>query len=268
MADLNRAESSPALESSDRESRVEALLLEGLDQYFSGQYEQAIHLWTRVLFLDRAHARARAYIDRARTALAEQHRRAEELLHASAELIATGQTELARDALARAVAARGDEARATALGWRLEHVERARRGERAASSRLAEAPGAEAAGWQFDGRWLLWGAGGIVVLVVALAVRPVVRAALGLAPVEPDLPRPTEAVSRPVLSSTDVALVRARSLYARGRLAEALQALDRLDPPATSRTAVDELRVEIQQLLLQTGRGNGSGARPGGGGRP
>ena len=37
-------------------------------------YEQAIHVWTRVLFLDRGHARARAYIERARSALAERQR--------------------------------------------------------------------------------------------------------------------------------------------------------------------------------------------------
>ena len=56
----------------DRDGRVEALLVEGLDRYFGGRYEEAVHIWTRVLFLDRNHPRAKAYIDRARTALAEQ----------------------------------------------------------------------------------------------------------------------------------------------------------------------------------------------------
>ena len=36
----------------DRESRIEQLLLAGLDQYFAGRYEQAIDVWTRVAFLD------------------------------------------------------------------------------------------------------------------------------------------------------------------------------------------------------------------------
>ena len=49
-------------------ARLEALLVDGLERYFTGRYEDAIHLWTRVLFLDRSHARARAYIDRARRA--------------------------------------------------------------------------------------------------------------------------------------------------------------------------------------------------------
>jgi hypothetical protein len=62
---------------SDRHALIEQLLLAGLDHYFVGQYEQAIHVWTRVFFLDRGHARARAYIERARCALAERQREAE-----------------------------------------------------------------------------------------------------------------------------------------------------------------------------------------------
>src|SRR5262249_32709625 len=62
---------------SDRLALIEQLLLAGLDHYFIGQYEQAIHVWTRVFFLDRGHARARAYIERARCALAERQREAE-----------------------------------------------------------------------------------------------------------------------------------------------------------------------------------------------
>ncbi len=37
----------------DDEARIEHLLVTGLDHYFAGEYEQAINLWTRVLFLDR-----------------------------------------------------------------------------------------------------------------------------------------------------------------------------------------------------------------------
>jgi hypothetical protein len=60
----------------------------------------------------------------------------------------------------------------------------------------------------------------------------------------------------PVLSTTDVALVRARTLYARGRLAEALVALDQVDVLDTRRSEADKLRVEIQQILLATRRGS------------
>ena len=108
MADPKRLESH-ATETADRDSRTEALLVEGLDRYFAGQYEEAIHIWTRVLFLDRNHARARAYIDRARTTLAERHRQSEEMLEASHDLLEQGRTEAARHLLTEAVAATGDD---------------------------------------------------------------------------------------------------------------------------------------------------------------
>ena len=50
----------------------------------AGSNWSAINVWTRALFFDRSHARARAYIDRARSALAERQREAEELLQGGA----------------------------------------------------------------------------------------------------------------------------------------------------------------------------------------
>ncbi|MDQ3071329.1 MAG: hypothetical protein M3R55_16555, partial [Acidobacteriota bacterium] len=41
--------------------QIEELLIAGLDRYFAGRHEDAIHVWTRVLFIDRGHRRARAY---------------------------------------------------------------------------------------------------------------------------------------------------------------------------------------------------------------
>ena len=84
----------------------------GLDHYFSGQHELAISVWTRVLFLDRSHARARAYIERARGAIAERHREGEELLQTGAAAFARGDTEDARRLLTSAVerGARPEEA--------------------------------------------------------------------------------------------------------------------------------------------------------------
>ena len=37
----------------DRDAKIEQLLLVGLDHYFAAQYDQAINVWTRALFLDR-----------------------------------------------------------------------------------------------------------------------------------------------------------------------------------------------------------------------
>src|SRR4029079_9577625 len=51
----------------DRDAKIEQLLLVGLDHYFAAQYEAAINVWTRALFLDRSHPRARAYIERGRS---------------------------------------------------------------------------------------------------------------------------------------------------------------------------------------------------------
>src|SRR3954471_11421935 len=86
-----------------RQSRIEELLLAGLDHYFSGQHELAISVWTRVLFLDRTHARARAYIERARTAIAERQREADELLHAGLAAFSRGDSNDARRLLMSAV---------------------------------------------------------------------------------------------------------------------------------------------------------------------
>ena len=95
----------------DREARIEELLLSGLDHYFGGQYERAISVWTRIVFLDRHHDRARAYIERARSALAERQRESEECLHDGVVAYNAGEIDKARDLLTRAVEQGSDAAR-------------------------------------------------------------------------------------------------------------------------------------------------------------
>ena len=80
----------------DRDARVEQLLLTGLDHYFAGQHELAISVWTRVLFLNHGHARAKAYIERARSAISERQREGDELLHGGIEAFARGDGAAAR----------------------------------------------------------------------------------------------------------------------------------------------------------------------------
>ena len=87
----------------DREARIEELLLSGLDHYFGGQYERAISVWSRIVFLDRHHDRARAYIERARSALAERQRESDECLHDGVVAYNAGDVDRARDFLTRAV---------------------------------------------------------------------------------------------------------------------------------------------------------------------
>ena len=65
MSDPLRTDGSrafPAASEADRDAKIEQLLLAGLDHYFAAQYDFAISVWTRVLFLDRSHARARAWL--------------------------------------------------------------------------------------------------------------------------------------------------------------------------------------------------------------
>jgi len=248
----------------DRESRADALLVDGLDQYFAGRYEEAIHIWTRVLFLDRSHPRARAYIDRARTALAERQRRSDELLHTSQQLLDSGDTSGARDLLTQAVASTGDDERAAALRLRLERVERL---HAPAPTRLAIGPAPEVVpSWSWRRRSpaisvVLAAAGAGVLLLVGLT-SPGFRDWMGFGG-----PSETLAVSsapaKPIaLPTSEVALIRARTLYGRGRLAEALQALDRVSDRSPVHEEAVTLRVEIQRLLLASGHDRSAAAPP------
>src|SRR4029079_12349925 len=87
----------------DRDAKIEQLLLVGLDHYFAARYEHAINVWTRALFLDRNHPRARAYIERARSALAERQRESEELLHHGVAASDRGEPDEARRLLTEAL---------------------------------------------------------------------------------------------------------------------------------------------------------------------
>jgi hypothetical protein len=62
----------------------------------------------------------------------------------------------------------------------------------------------------------------------------------------------------PVLSASEVALIRARTAFEAGRLSEALQRLDRVRPESPQRAAADALRTDIQQLLLASVRSSSS----------
>ena len=92
-----------APQSADDDARIEQLLVTGLDHYFAGEFEAAINLWTRVLFLDRNHDRARAYIDRARSAQAERQRISEALVHQGLEAFDKGEVARARELLSDAL---------------------------------------------------------------------------------------------------------------------------------------------------------------------
>ena len=120
----NPTEQSPASIDGDaeRDAKIESLLIAGLDQYFAAHYAQAIDIWTRALFLDRNHARARAYIERARSAMAEQQRESEELLHNGVAAFERGEIEAARQMLNAAVQRGGAHDVALAFLTRIDRI--------------------------------------------------------------------------------------------------------------------------------------------------
>jgi hypothetical protein len=246
----------------DRDARVEGLLLAGLDHYFAGQHELAISVWTRVLFLDRGHARAKAYIERARGAIAERQREGEELLHTGAAAFDRGDAGEARALLTSAVeqGAGGDEA--LAMLDRLNRLEFARPAQARPVGRHAlveprepptgtvETPGANRAGWIAIG--VVAGLGAAAALAWLALNRP------GWLPLGST--RPSIASVRmqedplPVPAPSEAWISRARTLYEKRQLREALTALEAVGYGDPLKSEADELRAAIQRLLLDAAR--------------
>jgi tetratricopeptide (TPR) repeat protein len=105
------------------DAKIEQLLLVGLDHYFAGRYEQAIDVWTRAFFFDRDHPRARAYIERARSALAERQRESEELLQKGVAAFHRGDASEARRLLNAAIDGGAPSEEALAVLGRLDRLE-------------------------------------------------------------------------------------------------------------------------------------------------
>jgi hypothetical protein len=272
MTDPLRFETSAAsaqLPERERDARVEELLLGGLDHYFAAHYDLAINVWTRVLFLDRGHARARAYIERARRAISEQQRYGEELVQTGAEAFQRGESEAARRLLTSAVEYGAGSDEAMALLARLDRlaaagVQRESRGEPAP---VKAAGHAEAGAGSAGGRsWIKWTLAGALIgaATVAVAIGAVwtpqgaslpwlSRRSLGAAPANRAIVRPVEEPV-PVLSTADVWLARARAQKDRGHLRDALVALDSIRPGDKRSAEAEKLRGEIQAALLAAGR--------------
>jgi tetratricopeptide (TPR) repeat protein len=249
----------------DRDAKIDQLLLLGLDHYFDGQYDQAINVWTRALFLDRGHARARAYIERARSALAEHQRESEELLQRGLAAFDRGASSEARRLLERAIASGAPRDEALAVLDRIRRLDAA--GLPVQAEPLPHAPGAHSsrsagAGLRMTGV-VAWAGLSICTLVMFLV-------AAGAIPVEWLLSRARPGpvvvpVAAPVTNDPGLAVPRrgaralaeARGLADRGRLRDALIRLDEITLTDLERDAADRLRSEIQRQLLavaQAGR--------------
>jgi hypothetical protein len=234
----------------DRDARIEQLLLSGLDHYFAGQYERAISVWTRVVFLERNHDRAKAYIERARGAMAEQHREVEQLVGSGVEAYNGGDVETARDLLAQA-ADRGSDTAQLFLD-RLDRV----KSEPAAAEQVARprrgapvrrgAPARPRSGWMTAGALAVLVAAGMLLGGLPLGTW-LSQLADGADAVVTQPPAPDPL---PVVRDAEMALARARELHDAGRLRDALRALDRIDPADPLRRDADALRGQIQRDLL------------------
>jgi tetratricopeptide (TPR) repeat protein len=255
----------------ERDAKIESLLIAGLDQYFAADFAQAIDIWTRALFLDRSHARARAYIERARSAMAEQQRESEELLHNGVAAFERGEIEAARQLLNAAVQRGGAHDVALAFLTRIDRIH--------AATPTLPAPVAPPSRLPFRPRTVAsarsasrWASAVFIVLLVTTVVVAIASwdqlrvwipalstgAQDGLAPVRVLRDPPT------VPRSSEIALDRAEGLFKRGRLYDALRAVDLVRPTDPLRGDADKLKAAIQRDLLafQTSPGAAELTRP------
>lgn len=240
----------------DRAARIEQLLLSGLDQYFAGQYQQAINIWTRVVFLERGHSRARAYIERARSALAERQRECEELVHHGIDAYNAGEVTRARELLTRAVEQGGPSDTALLFLDRLNRVSGPATLDAPTprSSGRVPAPAGAATVVGASAPWLP------TIAASAAAATAVLVATLSLVSwfTDPGDAAPAAAPERvaveplPVVRPSEIAVERARSLYANGHLRDALRTLERIEVADPMRPEADRLRGEVQRALLAT----------------
>ena len=263
MADLQTSgpRKQEAPRSADDDARIEHLLVTGLDHYFAGEFEAAINLWTRVLFLDRNHDRARAYIDRARSAQAERQRISEALVHEGLEAFDKGEVARARELLSDAL----DQGAShdVALGV-LGRIDRLQVGQGATTPaapaerrrRFTRPLAPDAAEPDPRGTLALWWATAAAMVFVA-AIAFVLVAPNGLSDWFPaqattDAPATTAPAPGPlpIPPPTEVFVNQARTMFASGKLRDALRALDRVPVGDSLRPDADRLRAAIQRELL------------------
>ena len=260
---------SEALSGADDDARIEHLLVTGLDHYFAGEFEEAINLWTRVLFLDRNHDRARAYIDRARSAQAERLRISEALVHQGLEAFDKGEVDRARALLSDALDQGASHDVALGVLGRIDRLDAGMRSNTpvtpAARRRALARPSPAADATRRRGVLASWWAtaaaialvGGIAFVMVApngLSVWFPVQATTG-APAVVAPPSPL-----PVPSPTEAYVGQARSLFAGGKLRDALRALDRVPVGDALRPDAERLRADIQRELLAVAGAEASSA--------
>jgi hypothetical protein len=255
----------------DRNARLEELLLSGLDYYFAGHYELAINVWTRVLFLDRGHARARAYIERARSAVSERQREGEELIQTGAAAFQRGEVDAARRLLTSAVERGAETEEALALLGRLDRLEAAGVQQESRKARPAGLPRGEPrpdTSREARRSRMAWIATGALLGIAAGALAIALVWARGedwlLMSVASTSASTARSIDEPlrIPSTADARIALACSLTAKGRVREAVSALEAIRPGDPAKLQADAFRASLQAQLLIAARGNQSGATP------
>lgn len=248
---------------SGEDARIEQLLVTGLDHYFVGEFETAINLWTRVLFLDRQHNRARAYIERARSAQAERQRQTEALVHQGLDAFDRGDVDRARTLLSDAMARGAPHDLALGVLDRIDRLDVAGTRDlvpvparRPFSRRRRPAPSRSALDLPRRPRARYWAA--TVAMVLALggaswwawttSAWPELWASRTAA--APPAAFPDTIGPLPVPSASEIYLTRGQRLFDSGRLTDALAAFDRVPAGDPLRARADEMRAQVQRELL------------------
>jgi hypothetical protein len=218
-----------------------------------------------VLFLDRTHARARAYIERARSAQAERQRESEELLQNGVSAFQRGDGPEARRLLVAAIEGGAPSDEALVVLERLNRIENAVAGDtigraQTGDRRIADVPRRISGRAPSALRVVLAGAMAIVVIVLAGAAavssgRVDLQPLLALAGMDSPSPVTTGPLPRREVTLAlphrgDMTLTRARALNAAGHLREALGALESIRTTDPQKSEADRLRADIQRQLL------------------
>ena len=264
MSDPLRTDPSRALDAAseaDRDRKIEELLIAGLDHYFAAQYEPAIDVWTRALFLDRSHARARAYIERARSALAERQRESEELLHNGVAAFRRGESDEARRLLRAAIEGGAPAEEALAVLEQLNRLDAGVSPPPPGRSRRERRPTSVPQGTHAVPRSGRGPAVSIVVLLVVVAAGVYAAAvwdrfdwrsviALWDRPATSAPVPAAREIAPPMPRRGEIALTRARTLAAGGHLRDALSMLDLIRATDAQKADADRLRADVQRQLL------------------
>jgi tetratricopeptide (TPR) repeat protein len=110
--------------SPDASSKSSELFEQGEELFSRGLYHQAIHVWTRILFLDRGNAEARVRIDKAKEAVAERQRQIDAEVAEARLLFDFGDIENARERVRSVLAFDGRHSEASALAAAIEALDR------------------------------------------------------------------------------------------------------------------------------------------------